>query len=1531
MSKKALIWKIPCIVLGALLGIVLLLLIAVTVILATPKFRTAVLNKGIEMAQERTGMDVDLGGLYLSPFHQSPKFLYRAYKGKEDLPIRVDIDSLFIGHRGQDTLLYVRALRLQGCMKGDPEADLMARTIAVDQLLLDQTTAHTDSLIESIGIDAVVGHLQVQSPGINLTAGQYPLHGLRLADAFIGIGLRESSSEPEEESTESSPMAFDVPDGELSRVKFVLDPMGLEILADTLSVNVLADVGGNRYDVRRLNIGDASLTMGTLVLPFDEVRGDAVVDLTTNLIESGHLFARSDEFGARADLQATTLDLETMRTDLSGTAEYMGNLVALSGFYDIDDELYDILVNIRKVDVSAFMDEDHRVALTGQLHAQGKGIDIESPATRSKVDLRLDDCVYDQINVSGLVLDASLLNKAIAANLQFEHAGIEEFDIDKLNLNFATGENTALHLTTKGLSVDAQSPMHVLKLLDEIQPLTATVTDSTFIQSLTSLKDLTLLDTLRRYIPDLKADIRLAKGSPLQSFIDETGLDIKDLALSLTSDASQSDLTVDASVPFATAAVKVNMTEGRTLAQLVANANIDNGVMNIDSLWTEAALNLDLDRTGRALNGTGHLALDNLRYGSMSFGNRTADIHILPSELYENSLRAEVRLDDIPLELVKDIIGMDDLDLGGMVRANATADGLPSDLKLSAQVLPLEAMALYKPYDLKFTLAETPIVMKDNVVDLNDLHIFGIDSTYIALNGGVDLNTSLLDVTLSADHFIPAKLAPDGPFPVYGDLAADIRGRVSGPLDNILADIDVTVLPETDLTYPIDAKNMAQVKPQGTVNVQYSTAEGELKLGGKIDVNDGTVRYSPKLYPMMPFHVDPGSNVTFNGPLGQTMVNVSASQQVKADVKSEGEETRRVVFDTGVRVNGMLDSLGLGAIGFFLEAPEDEAITQELATLDQETKEGLAAALLATGMYLGGSNEASRQSGYALSSIINSRINAAMANSKLGKFIDVDISSGQTEHAAGKTNDVNIAISKSLFKDRLRITVGSAISDNPEVLKANGLLSHISADFKLTKSGNVSLRAFSMRDYDNTFEGELVKSGIGVTAFKEWKADIRTFKLAADADVAYRSNSSIGPNLTLSHSIRNLMGRGESFTVKGHGAYYWSLRNREPGDSQKTDTYKFGLDAALVFPYLHWPGDNHPEGDTRYRLGYKYENIAGGYGVHKLTGAFSYFIRPKGFVTHTLTPFSLSLLRTKVSDEALKDIEKNPEVFKLLVGNELIPSASYNITYNDFRSRRPVNTMIDVEIKEAGNLTNAIYCIFGRKWDQLDKPLVGDMTFNQFVKVTAELWNRFNITERISIATRLFAGANMPLGNSNYAPLSEAFYAGGPNSLRAADTYAYGPGNYHSTKYNQNFFHSGDIKLEGNLELRFPLVWKINGAVFVDAGNVWNWRNSSESLTSEEYEQYSELMGLTEQLYDGFIGNPYILKQIALGTGAGIRLDLEGLVIRLDLGVGIHSPYQTYKYTKEGQPDLTQPINSYYNIPSFFDGIRLNFGIGYPF
>jgi len=1601
VSKKNLIWKIPCIVVGVILGIALLLLITVTVILVTPSARTAVLQKCVAKINTMTDLDVDLGRLYLSPFHHSPMILYRAYKGEEDLPLHIEIDSFYVGHRGQDTLIYVHALRLQGNVKkpkeGVSSSDLTARTIVVDRLLLEQTTLHSDTLIEAVGIDAIVRHLNVKSPGLNIAKGDYPLHGLKLADAYVGIELRDTPPD-EEEDTTSTPMAFDIPDGELRNVRFVLNPMGLDLRAGSLTTNVLADVGGNLYDARRLNIGNASLTLGTLYLPFDTIYGDALVDLNTDLINSNRLFVQSDAFGAKADLMGTKLDLETMRVDLAGNADYQGNRAKLKGFYDIDDELYDMLVNVEKVNLNPFLNDSPYVELAGEIHAQGKGIDPHSPAMKCKVDMHLINGIYNQINVSGLTLNAELANQSVAGNLhlpvkmtdrdmklnaetehQFRvsdfftpqrmsvdyhtqmknvvaHVSGEKFDIDTLNLDFTTDTATSLYLATQGLIIDAQSPMHALRLVDEIQPLLGIVTDTSFVNSIVSLQDLTMLDTLRGLIPDLQAAIELTEGSPIQALIEREGLDLNKLTLLLKSDSLHSDLALDASIPYidhpddsaglrlpaTTAAVRLNMTEGKTIASLTANTSITDGVMSVDGLCTDAALQLHLERNGRELKGTGHLALDSLFYDEMDLGNRTADIWITPSKQYDNAIQADVRLDDIPLELVNNILDMEDIDLDGIARVKATADGLPAQLDLSAEVLPLDVTVYYKPYEVLLNLDETPILMKHNNIELNDLHFYCSNNSYLAVNGGFDLNTMRLNIDLAADNFSPLTLEPEGVLPVYGDLATDIRGKVAGPLDSILADLNITILPTTDLTYPIDKKNLAQFKPQGTINVRYGTADGELNLGGQININEGVVRYSPNMYPIMPFHVDSGSHVAFNGPLGQTIVNVSASQQVKSDVQSEGEETRRVVFNTGVRVNGILDSLGLNAIGFFLEAPNDETVTRELATMDEDTREGIAAVLLATGMYMGESNVAAQRDGYSLSSIINSRLNAAMANSKMGKIVDIDISSGQTEHASGKTNDMNIAISKSLFNDRLRITVGSTISDNPEVNKANGLLSMIYADYKLTPSGSVYLRMFSQRDYDNIFEGELYKSGVGVAATKQWKRNrfmpslgdtiMRTYNFTADADVAYRSNNSIGPNLTLAHSMKNLLGRGETFAIKGYGAYYWSLRKREPGDPKTTNTYKFGVDAALIFPYLHWAGNNNPDGDTRYRIGYKYENIAGGYGVHKLSGAFSYFIRSSRYITHVLTPASLSIVRVKAeSPDLINNATNRPELLKLLYGNEFIPSIGYGITYSDYRSKRRVNTMIDFEVKEAGNLTNAIYCLFGHEWSEHDKE-IAHIPFDQFVRVTAELWNKFNFTDQICIATRLFAGANFPLGNSfESAPLSEAFYAGGPNSLRASEPYAYGPGNFHSTKYNQNFFHAGDIKLEANIELRFPLVWKLYGAVFVDAGNVWNWYNISDILSSEEYELFVERMGITEELQNGIIGNPNIAKQIALGTGAGLRLDIDGLVIRLDLGVGIHAPYQTYKYTKEGTPDLTRPINTYYNMPSVLDGLRLNFSIGYPF
>lgn len=1628
MSNRRLLWKIPLALAGIAVGAVLLLMVAITCVVSIPPLWKATTEKGIAFAREKTGMDIDVGQIALSvaspsdslesqlsplTIHLSPSGLYRAWRGKADLPLALNIDSVFVGHRGEDTLVYVHALRLNATLLS-AEGGLTSSPIAVERLQLDKTTFHSDSIIASVGIDAVVSHLELTSPAVNIAEGKYPLHGLRLADTYVGIDLRDN---PDTTAQDTTPLllAFDVLDGMLRNIHFALTPVGLDLATRSIQTNAMIDVGGNTYDARRIDIGGAKLAIGDFSLPIDTLYGNACVALERQLITSSGLHVRSDEIGAQADLSATEMNLESMRVDVTGDADFRGSKAQLRGFYDIDDEAYDMHVDVEKVDLSSFMKDNTRVVVAGEIDAEGKGIDPKSRAMRSKVKMHLTDAVYDNINVSGMQLDAELADKTVEGTLHLPfamsgdslrvtartehrfrvkdfmtpeqinvnyqaqlrdvkaHVAGEDFSAQRMDVHFATDSTTSLNMATEDLTVDMTTPMHVLKFIDDCSSVMSHIPDYKKL-----LADMTSLDTLKRLIPDVKADIALRHGSPAQHMIEQMGLDINEINLSLTSNHQQTDLALDASIPEITsssdeqqpttndeqlttslrlpaakAALRVNMKEGSTLASLTVNTKLTDGVMSLHGLRTDADLRFEVERSGNDLNGAGRLKMDNLSFGDMDLGTRTVNMSLSRSELYPNALRAEVQPDDIPLEIADSIIKMADLNLHGAIRSHAAIDGIPERFDISAEVLPLNVSARYKPYNVQLGLGETPIVMSHNKVDFNGLPVYGADSTFIALSGGLDLDKMQLDITLAADSFAPLKLEKDGPIPVYGDLATDIRGTVTGSLDSIIADVDIAILPTTDITYPIDKKNLAQVKPHGKVNVRYELAEDTLLLGGQVNVDDGFIRYSPKAYPIMPFHIDSGSHVAFNGPVGQTMLAISASQKVKADVESEGEETRRVDFTTGVRVNGVVDSIGMHSIGFFLEAPNDETVTQELASLDEETREGLAAMLLATGMYVGESNVAAQRSGYALSSIVNSRINAAMANSKMGKVVDIDLSSAQTEHTGGTTNDLNIAISKSFFKDRLRISVGSTLTDNPEINQASGLLSNLSAEYKLTKKADVSLRAFSQRDYNNILEGELYKSGLGVRATKEWRKTspilnsqrlttnaqqptandsiTRTYSLTADADIAWRSNNSIGPNLTLTSSIRNLFGRNETFTVKGNGAYYWALRNRHPGDPKKTDTYKLGVTTSLVFPYLHWVGENNPEGDTRYMLGYQYENIAGGYGVHKLSGSFTYFIKSSRFVTHAFTPFSLSVVMMKAESDSLLDkASEYPQLIKVLASNEFVPAVGYIFTYNDYRAKRAVNTMLELGVKESGNLINALYCLFGHKWNEQDKAL-GSITFNQFVKLTAELRNKFNITDRVCIATRLFAGANIPLGNSHVSPLSEAFYAGGPNGMRAASPYAYGPGNFYSDKYNQNFFHSGDIKLEANFELRFPIVWQLYGAAFLDAGNVWNWRNGADLFKAAGYSDYMERLQLHGELYDGIVDNPEILRQIALGTGAGLRLDLDGLVIRLDLGVAIHAPYQTYKYTKDWKPDKSKPINTYYNIPSVMDALRLNFGIGYPF
>ena len=221
-------------------------------------------------------------------------------------------------------------------------------------------------------------------------------------------------------------------------------------------------------------------------------------------------------------------------------------------------------------------------------------------------------------------------------------------------------------------------------------------------------------------------------------------------------------------------------------------------------------------------------------------------------------------------------------------------------------------------------------------------------------------------------------------------------------------------------------------------------------------------------------------------------------------------------------------------------------------------------------------------------------------------------------------------------------------------------------------------------------------------------------------------------------------------------------------------------------------------------------------------------------------------------------------------------------------------------LTSAGNVTSLVYGAFGQPFGRQGKKLLG-VPFAQFVKLNTEARYNHRLDKNQSLAARLALGVIWSYGNATTAPYTEQFYIGGANSVRAFAARNVGPGGYPADRHDTYAFinHVGDIRLEANLEYRFRLISDLHGAVFLDAGNVWLMRPDPARPGGEF------------RLKD-------FARQIALGTGVGVRYDLGFLVFRLDWGIALHEPYDTGK-------------RGYYNIRRFMDSTALHFAIGYPF
>ena len=450
---------------------------------------------------------------------------------------------------------------------------------------------------------------------------------------------------------------------------------------------------------------------------------------------------------------------------------------------------------------------------------------------------------------------------------------------------------------------------------------------------------------------------------------------------------------------------------------------------------------------------------------------------------------------------------------------------------------------------------------------------------------------------------------------------------------------------------------------------------------------------------------------------------------------------------------------------------------------------------------------------------------------------------------------------------------------------------------KLSGMGIFSNIQMNYTPRDTTASCDTLDVNIFAILDKPWDSEF-------EAKLTNKSNGLLGPGLSYGMTKRNAFRGAESLNFKVYGSYEWQTgTNTSEADHSLMNSFELGAQLTLSYPRVKFFGlarslNRRAMGSTTYPVDVDWMNRAGFFQMVSFGARLTYTYQRRRYIRHELTPIRLDYDMLAHRSERFDSIMQENQALYVSMRDQLVPSMSYTFTYGRTFASGHARTLI-LSAKEAGHIVNGIYALAGRPRKERDKRLLG-VPFAQFLKFSAEWRETFPVTHRTAIVSRVYAGAVWSYGNSTMAPYADLFNIGGANSIRAFGIRTIGPGRYHPANSSWSYVNQvGDLKLEANIEYRFPLVSNLYGAIFLDAGNVW-------------------LMQPDEDRPGGAIDTKNFGDDIALGTGLGFRYDLDFLVLRFDIGVGIHAPYDTGR-------------SGYYNIPRFKDSLGFHIAVGYPF
>ncbi|WP_281643529.1 BamA/TamA family outer membrane protein [Hoylesella loescheii] len=395
----------------------------------------------------------------------------------------------------------------------------------------------------------------------------------------------------------------------------------------------------------------------------------------------------------------------------------------------------------------------------------------------------------------------------------------------------------------------------------------------------------------------------------------------------------------------------------------------------------------------------------------------------------------------------------------------------------------------------------------------------------------------------------------------------------------------------------------------------------------------------------------------------------------------------------------------------------------------------------------------------------------------------------------------------------------------------------------------------------------------------------------------------LGAAASVTYENRNLFRGSELLSIQLRAAYE-AITGLE--GYQNKDYQEYGVETKLTFPRfvapllsrsfrrrsiatselsLNWNLQNRPEFHRRvFSTAWRYHWNEP---RHHISYRYDFFD-----INYVYMPW----ISSRFKADYLDNVTSRNAILRYNYEDLFILKMGFGLAFNDGENALKVN------VESAGNMLHAVSKMFRLPQNADGKYTLVNIAYAQYVKFDVDFTRLFQFDERNSLAFHVGLGVAYPYGNSTILPFEKRYFSGGANSVRGWRVRELGPGTFKGTDGRIDFINqTGDMKLDMNLEYRTFLGWKLHGAVFVDAGNIWTLRNYADQPGGQ------------------FRFNSFY-RQIALAYGLGLRLNFDYFILRFDLGMKAVNP--AYETSREHYPLL---------YPNFKRDFAFHFAVGLPF